>query len=155
MLKTSFTADQLRSVRNDPLLSVCRARRRCTERPGHCPRRQKFNITRVALLLYRKTSRTWTQIHGVSHLKPTDLQMGHRWGAEAAQVIEHDGKILFIPTAVRAATPHNGKAIGVAVSDSHPRAFRRCNRKPLVADDLTPQRSAAAGGGRHRPHRRN
>lgn len=93
---------------------------------------KEFNITEW-LCYSTDDLQTWTD-HG-SILKPTDFKwaIGEAW---ASQVVEKDGKFYYYTT-VQAGEPYNGKAIGVAVSDSPTGPFVDAIGKPLITDDMT------------------
>ncbi len=57
--------------------------------------------------------------------------------AWASQIIEKDGKFYFYTT-VQHGSPHNSKAIGVAVSDSPTGPFKDARGSALVTDKMIP-----------------
>lgn len=93
---------------------------------------KEFNITEW-LCYSTDDMKNWTD-HGAV-LSPADFKwaVGEAW---ASQVVEKDGKFYYYTT-VQGGEPYVGKAVGVAVGDSHVGPFVDAIGKPLVSDDMT------------------
>ncbi|WP_297094790.1 glycoside hydrolase family 43 protein [uncultured Draconibacterium sp.] len=124
IIKDKFTADPAALVFNDTVFLYA----------GHDEAPNDFNFYRMnEWLVYSSTDLVnWTE-HPVP-LKTTDFEWakGDAW---AAQVIERNGKFYWYVTVEHGSV--QGKAIGVAVSDSPVGPFKDALGKAIITNDMT------------------
>nr|WP_321353950.1 glycoside hydrolase family 43 protein [uncultured Draconibacterium sp.] len=124
IIKDKFTADPAALVYNNTVYLYA----------GHDEAPNDFNFYRMnEWLVYSSTDMVnWTE-HPVP-LKTSDFEWakGDAW---AAQVIERNGKFYWYVTVEHASI--QGKAIGVAVSDSPVGPFKDALGKALITNDMT------------------
>jgi beta-xylosidase len=128
IIKDKYTADPAALVYKDKVYLYV----------GHDEAPNDFNFYKMSeWLVYSSSDMILWQEHPVP-LKVTDFAWA-KADAWAAQVIERNGKFYWYIT-----TEHgtiNGKAIGVAVSDSPTGPFKDALGKALIANDMTTQTS--------------
>ncbi|WP_346860376.1 glycoside hydrolase family 43 protein [uncultured Draconibacterium sp.] len=124
VIKDKFTADPAAMVYNDTVYLYA----------GHDEAPNDFDFYKMnEWLVYSSTNMVnWTE-HPVP-LKTTDFSwaLGDAW---AAQVIQRNNKFYWYVTVSHASI--NGKAIGVAVSDSPTGPFKDVLGKALITNDMT------------------
>ncbi len=105
---------------------------------GHdeCPLDHNFYVMHEWLVYSSSDMKTWTEHPVPLTVKDFSWSKGDAW---AAQVIERNGKFYWYIT-----TSHksiNGKAIGVAVSDSPTGPFKDAIGQALITNDMTTETS--------------
>lgn len=126
IIKEKFTADAAAIVHNDKVYLYA----------GHDEAPNDFNFYKMnEWLVYSSADMVHWEEHPVP-LKTSDFKWssGDAW---AAQVIERNGKFYWYVTVSHATI--EGKAIGVAVSDSPTGPFKDALGKALVTNDMTTQ----------------
>jgi beta-xylosidase len=126
IIKDKYTGDPAALVYNDKVYIYA----------GHDEAPNDFNFYKMnEWLVYSTTDMVHWQEHPVP-LKVTDFAWA-KSDAWAAQVIERNGKFYWYVTVEHGTI--NGKAIGVAVSDSPTGPFKDALGKALVTNDMTTQ----------------
>jgi beta-xylosidase len=130
IIRDKFTADPAALVVGDTVYLYA----------GHDVSSRDTYVMPEWLLYSSKDMKTWTS-HGVI-LKPTDFSWS-TGDAYASQVVEKGGKYYFFATA-RDRGVEGGRrsamAIGVAVSDKPTGPFVDAIGKPLITNDMTPDK---------------
>nr|WP_281238233.1 glycoside hydrolase family 43 protein [Flavobacterium praedii] len=126
IIKDKYTGDPAALVYNDKVYLYA----------GHDEAPNDFNFYKMnEWLVYSSSDMVHWQEHHVP-LKVTDFAWA-KSDAWAAQVIERNGKFYWYVTVEHGTI--NGKAIGVAVSDSPTGPFKDALGKALVTNDMTTQ----------------
>lgn len=126
IIKDKYTADPAALVYKDKVYLYA----------GHDEAPNDFNFYKMnEWLVYSSSDMVQWQEHPVP-LKVTDFAWA-KADAWAAQVIERDGKFYWYITVEHGTI--NGKAIGVAVSDSPTGPFKDALGKALITNDMTTQ----------------
>ena len=126
IIKDKFTADAAALVYNDKVYLYA----------GHDEAPDDFNFYKMnEWLVYSSSDMVTWEEHPVP-LKTSDFSWasGDAW---AAQVIERNGKFYWYVTVSHGSI--NGKAIGVAISDSPIGPFKDALGKALITNDMTTQ----------------
>ena len=126
IIKDKYTGDPAALVYNDKVYLYA----------GHDEAPNDFNFYKMnEWLVYSSSDMVHWQEHPVP-LKVTDFAWA-KSDAWAAQVIERNGKFYWYVTVEHGTI--NGKAIGVAVSDSPTGPFKDALGKALITNDMTTQ----------------